>query len=79
MFFPGESLKELMQDRGITAEDIAIKSKLTKEQVDSICNGECIITDEIAHGLAEALGTSPYFWMALQQVCDERNERKKGE
>lgn len=79
MFFPGELLKELMQDRGITAEEIAIKSKLTKKQVDSICNGESVITDEIAHGLAEALGPSPYFWMALQQVCDERNEREKGE
>lgn len=76
MFFPGESLKELMQDLGISAEDIAIRSRLTKKQVASICNGECIITDEIAHGLAEALGTSPHFWMALQQVCDERNERK---
>lgn len=73
LFFLGESLKKLTQDRGITAEDITIKSKLAN------CNEECIITDEIIHSLAEALGLSLYFWMALQQVCDERNERKKGE
>jgi addiction module HigA family antidote len=68
---PGEMLlEEFLRPRGITQVQLASRMGVPIQRVNTIVNGKRGITAETAVLLAEALDTTPEFWMALQADFD---------
>lgn len=68
VFPPGEFLREELEARGWTQADLAEILGRPPRLVSEIISGKRSITPETAKGLAEALGTSPQFWMNLESA-----------
>lgn len=65
-FPPGEFVRDEMEARGWTQGTLAEALGEPMCLVDEIIAGTRAITPETAHGLAEAFGTDPRFWMNLE-------------
>ncbi len=61
-------LEEFLIPMGISQSDFAehLGGTWTQPKLNAIINGKRSITEEIALDLADALGTSPEFWIGLQ-------------
>lgn len=71
MSTPGEILKEeFLGPLGISQYRLAKVIGKSESAVSEIVNGKRAITVEMAWLLAEALGTTPEFWMKLQTTYD---------
>ena len=75
VFPPGEFIREEIEERGWTQEDLAEILGRPLRLVNEIIMGKRGITPETANGIAAAFGTSAQFWMNLEsmhrlsQVC----------
>lgn len=68
---PGEMLlEEYLKPRGVTQVALAARMRVPIQRVNTIVNGKRGITAETAILLAEALDTTPEFWMGLQADFD---------
>jgi antitoxin HigA-1 len=68
---PGEMLlEEFLKPRGVTQVELASRMGVPIQRVNTIVNGKRGITAETAILLAEALDTTPEFWMGLQADYD---------
>ncbi|MGB8931037.1 MAG: HigA family addiction module antitoxin [Anaeromyxobacteraceae bacterium] len=68
---PGEMLlEEYLKPRGVTQVALAARMGVPIQRVNTIVNGKRGITAETAILLAEALDTTPEFWMGLQTDLD---------
>jgi HTH-type transcriptional regulator/antitoxin HigA len=67
-FSPGEFIKEELEARGWTQNDLAEILGRPIHRVNEIVNGKTGITPETAKGLAEAFNTSPQLWMNLESA-----------
>jgi len=67
---PGESLREVLADRGITQTRLAAYIGISAGGVYLICNGRRGISPDMARKLAAALGTSQELWMNLKASFD---------
>ncbi len=65
---PGEILREEIEARGWTQEDLAAILGKTIGTVNQIIVGKRSITPETAKALAAALGTSPQLWLNLESA-----------
>ena len=65
---PGELLREYMDDTSITVAAEALG--VTRVSLSRIINGHTGISAEMAIRLADALETSPEFWLNLQMQYD---------
>jgi len=75
---PGEILKEeFLEPLGITQLALAQHLGVSLQRVNEIIRGKRGITPETAWLLSEALGTSPQFWMNLQDSYDLTSKRPK--
>lgn len=63
---PGEILKEELDARGWTQGDFAEISGKPLQAINAIIAGKKAITPETAILFSEALGTSPEFWLNLE-------------
>lgn len=64
---PGELLQRLfLNEMHITQKDLGEHTKMGQKRVNEICTGKRGVTAESAWLLAQALGTTPEFWMNLQ-------------
>ena len=68
VFPPGEFIREEIEERGWTQEDLAEISGRSLRLVNEIIMGKRGITPETANGLAAAFGTSAQFWMNLESM-----------
>lgn len=81
---PGEILlAEFLEPFGISQTEFAkhLGGSWTQPKVNAIVNGKRQITVEIALDFAEVLGTSPQFWMNLQNnynLALAQKNRKRG-
>ncbi len=78
---PGEILQRLfLNDMGLTQSDLAYHLNWKPGKINEIVNKKRGITAETALALADALKTSPEFWLNLQSNYDlwqaEQNHRK---
>ena len=69
---PGEHLSEELNALGISAAELARRLKVPTNRVTSILNGQRAITGDSALRLAHFFGTSPEFWMNLQNLYELR-------
>ena len=80
---PGKILiDEFLIPLGISQSDFAkhLGGTWTQPKLSAIINGSRSITEEIALDLADALGTSPEFWIGLQSdinLWEASKKRKK--
>lgn len=65
-FPPGEFIKDEIEARGWTQEDLAEITGLPSPVISNIINVKRTISPDIASGLAAAFGTTAQFWMNLE-------------
>ncbi len=66
-FSPGEFIKEEIEYRGWTEEDLANNLKEPLFSINHIIQGKKAITPDIAKKLGAFFGTDPKFWMNLEK------------
>ncbi len=75
---PGEILKEeFLCPAGITRVALAQHIGIPLQRVNEIVRGKRGITPETAWLLSQAFGTTPQFWMNLQDAYDLTGKRPK--
>lgn len=76
---PGEHLAEELKELGISAAALARQIEVPVNRITAIINGQRGITADTALRLGHWFGTSPQFWMNLQQLYELRlAEREDG-
>lgn len=73
---PGEHLQEEMKELGLTASALAYALGVPPNRITQILKGTRAITADTALRLARYLGTTPEFWMNLQQSYELRAARR---
>ena len=68
VFPPGEYVRDELEDRGWTQQDLAQIFDRPLVAVNQIITGKRAITPETANGLASAFGTSPDVWLNMESV-----------
>jgi len=74
---PGEHLNEELQVLEMSAAELARQLKVPTNRVTSILNGQRAITGDTALRLAQCFGTSPEFWLNLQNLYELRLAEEK--
>jgi len=73
---PGELLKRLfLEEMEITQTALAAHTGMSVQRINELCAGKRGVTAETAWLLAQALGTSPEFWMNAQVAHDLTKSR----
>lgn len=62
--------KEFLQPLGVTQTQLANRLGMSAQQLNPIVRGKRRITAKTAVRLAKALGTTPQFWLNLQNAYD---------
>jgi addiction module HigA family antidote len=76
---PGEHLAEELRELGITAAELSRQIDVPVNRITGIVHGQRGITADTALRLGHWFGTSPQFWMNLQQLYELRlAEREVG-
>jgi len=69
---PGEHLAEELRELGITAAELSRQIDVPVNRITGIIHGQRGITADTALRLAHWFGTTPQFWMNLQQLYELR-------
>ena len=69
---PGEHLAEELREIGITAAELSRQIDVPVNRITGIIHGQRGITADTALRLGHWFGTSPQFWMNLQQNYELR-------
>ncbi len=70
---PGEVLlEEYLEPLGISQSRLALGMRVPPQRINEIISGKRGITAETAFRLAKAIGTTPEFWLSLQDEYDLR-------
>lgn len=68
---PGEILQEhYMQPRGVTITDMAVALGCSRKHASNIVHGKARIEASLAMRIAKVFGTTPQFWLNLQNAVD---------
>jgi antitoxin HigA-1 len=65
---PGEHLAEELKALGMSAAELARQMKVPTNRVTGILNGQRTLTGDTALRLGHFFGTSPEFWLNLQNL-----------
>jgi HTH-type transcriptional regulator/antitoxin HigA len=63
----GDTLFELLEERGIARADFEQRTGISIALIDDIGSGRVLITPEIARRFEEALGVPAHFWTNRQR------------
>jgi len=74
---PGEHLGEELRELGMSAAALARNLGVPTNRVTQILNGQRAITGDTALRLAHFFGTSPEFWLNLQNLYELRLAQQK--
>ena len=69
---PGEHLAEELRETGITAAELSRQIDVPVNRITGIIHGQRGVTADTALRLGHWFGTSPQFWMNLQQLYELR-------
>jgi addiction module HigA family antidote len=73
---PGEVLlEEFLKPMGLSQHQLALSMRVAPQKINEIVHGRRGITAKTALRLAAVLGTSPDFWMGLQNDFDLETAR----
>jgi HTH-type transcriptional regulator/antitoxin HigA len=74
---PGETLLEVIEDRGMTQAELADRTGRPRKTISEIINGKAIITPETALQLERVLGIPARFWLDREQHYRESLARQE--
>ena len=75
---PGEVLQELyLMPLGLTITDAAQALGVTRKAFSELINGHSGVSTQMALRLSKAFGTTPGFWLNMQQNYDLWQARKR--
>jgi addiction module HigA family antidote len=74
---PGEHLAEELEALDMSAAELARRLKVPTNRVTAILNGQRAISGDMALRLAHFFGTSPQFWLNLQNLYEIRLAEEK--
>ena len=63
---PGETIEEVLEERGITQSELASRTGVSPAYVSNVISGKKGISSKFAMGLEYALGVPKSFWLNLQ-------------
>lgn len=63
-------MEDFLGPYGLTQVALAERIGVSFQRVNAIANGRRSITPDTALRFAKVFGTSPDFWLNLQQMCD---------
>ena len=63
---PGDTLLELLEDRGMTEKALAARIGCSEMTIQGVLAGECAISSQMAAQLETVLGVPASFWNALE-------------
>ena len=69
---PGETLKEILEDRNMSQFELALRAGVTPKHISTIISGEKNISVSFAKKLEYALNVEAEFWINLQTLYDIR-------
>ena len=69
---PGEHLAEELKELGISAAELSRQIDVPVNRITGIIHGQRGVTADTALRLGHWFGTSPQFWMNLQQLYELR-------
>ena len=72
---PGETLLEVLEEKGMTQVELARRTGLTAKHVNQIVKGQASITAETATKLERATAVPARVWLGLQATYDEGASR----
>lgn len=68
---PGETIKEVLEDKNMSQEELAIRTEYSSKHISEVVRGKKDISSEFANRLEYALGIPARFWMNLQSNYDK--------
>ena len=74
---PGEHLNEELRELGMSAAALARNLGVPTNRITQILNGQRAITGDTALRLAHFFGTTPEFWLNLQNLYELRLAQQK--
>ena len=74
---PGETLKEVLEDQGMSQKELALRTGVTEPHVSSVINCQKDISVSYAKKLEYALGIDASFWINLQANYEKELEDYK--
>lgn len=75
---PGETIADVLKERGISQEELAASTWTTLEHVSSVISGQKEISSDFATALETALGVPKSFWLNLQANYNEESLAGEG-
>lgn len=77
---PGETLRELMEERGLTVDGLSQECGLSQDFIEGILAGAERVDDpSVAWRLESCLGTPARLWKRLQAAYDRAQDRRGGQ
>ena len=70
LIHPGETIVDILEDRGITQAELAVRAGVSAAYVSNVISGKKDISAGFAMGLEYALGVPKSFWLNLQADFD---------
>ena len=78
---PGETVEDVLEDRAMTKDELALSTGFSKSYIDGILCGSKPITENFAKTLERVFAVPASFWMNLQAnydaECAEYESQKK--
>ena len=68
---PGETLREVLEDKGMSQKELALRTNVTESHISSLVNCQKAISISFAKKLEYALGIDANFWINLQANHDK--------
>ena len=68
---PGETIKEVLEDRKMSQEELAIRTGFSPKHISEVISGKKNISSKFANKLEYALGISMELWINLQGLYDK--------
>ena len=68
---PGETIKEVLEDRNMSQEELATRTGFSAKHISEVIRGKKNISSKFANRLEYALNISTEFWINLQGIYDK--------
>ena len=69
---PGATIKELLDDRGMSQKKFAARMDMSEKHISKLVNGDVLLTPEISMKLEMVLGVPARFWNNLEAIYREK-------
>ena len=69
---PGATIKEQLEDRGMTQKEFASRMEMSEKHISRLINGEVQLTSDMAYRLEMVLGLPARFWSNLEAIYREK-------